>query len=75
MASRGKPAAAEYGARRDLAGSIRELQALRERGTVLGSSLERDIVLRQTMDAPGANSVTRPFPWQKITYVINCDNQ
>jgi hypothetical protein len=42
MVSRDKPAAAEYGARRGLAGSNRELQAPRE-SVVLNSSLERAI--------------------------------
>jgi hypothetical protein len=45
MVSRDKPAAAEYGARRDLAGSNRELQAPRE-SVVLNSSLERAIILQ-----------------------------
>lgn len=52
MISRDKPAAAEYGARRGLAGSNRELQAPRESVAVLDSSLERDIIL-QTMDNRG----------------------
>jgi hypothetical protein len=47
MASRDKPAAAEYGARRGLAGSNRELQAPRESVAVLDSSLERDIILQR----------------------------
>ena len=49
MASRDKPAAAEYGARRGLAVSNRELQAPRESVAVLDSSLEKDIIL-QTKD-------------------------
>lgn len=44
MVSRDKPAAAEYGARRCLAGSNRELKAPRESVAVLDISLERDII-------------------------------
>ena len=45
MVSRDKPAAAEYGARRGLTGSNRELQAPRDSVAVLDSSLERDMIL------------------------------
>ena len=50
MVSRDKPAAAEYGARRGLAGSNRELQAPRESVAVLDRSLERDIILQRNFN-------------------------
>ena len=50
MVSRDKPAAAEYGARRGLAGSNRELQAPRESAAVLDISLERDIILQRNLN-------------------------
>lgn len=52
MASRDKPAGAEYGARRaDLASSDRELQAPRESIVVLDSSLEKDMILQTQSQA------------------------